>query len=59
MAKPSYTSPVRAELKKGSTVSVEEDMTIWLKIRSKQGQVGFILAQDAVPTRANSSGAGA
>jgi hypothetical protein len=49
LSRPSYTSAVRAELKKGSKVEVEEDLTLWLKIRSRGGRVGYILAQDANP----------
>lgn len=48
-AKASYFAQTIANLESGSRVQVVEKFGEWLKIRSKAGQVGFILSQDAEP----------
>jgi len=46
-SKASYFSQTIANLDSGSRVQVVDKFGEWLKIRSKGGQVGFMLAQDA------------
>lgn len=48
MALPSYRSGVVSVLPRGATVQVEASTGPWLKLRSRQGRTGFVLAQDAV-----------
>jgi hypothetical protein len=50
-AKASFFSPTIANLDSGARVEVVERFGEWLKIRSRQGQVGFMLSQDAEPVR--------
>lgn len=47
MARPSLQTASLAELQSGDKVLVEARVGHWLKLRSKQGQAGYILAQDA------------
>ncbi len=47
MARPSFQTAALAELQSGDKVLVEAKVGPWLKLRSKQGQAGYILAQDA------------
>lgn len=47
MARPSYQTAALAELQTGDKVLVESKLGPWLKLRSKHGQSGYILAQDA------------
>lgn len=47
MARPSFHTAALAELESGDKVLVESKVGPWLKLRSKHGQAGYILAQDA------------
>ncbi len=47
MAYPSLRTKVVDTLRKGDRVSAESRVGDWLKLRSKSGSVGYILAQDA------------
>lgn len=49
LMRPSFRSGAKSELKAGSYIEVVEDLSIWLKLKSRKGQYGYILAQDAVP----------
>lgn len=46
MAKPSYYTISIAEFEPGDRVEVDAKFDNWLRVRSKHGTVGFILAQD-------------
>jgi hypothetical protein len=50
-SKASFFSPTIANLDSGARVEVVERFGDWLKIRSRQGQIGFMLSQDAEPVR--------
>lgn len=47
MSQASYVSSTIARLEAGARVEVTEKLGQWLKIRSRMGQSGYILAQDA------------
>jgi hypothetical protein len=47
MVRPSFHTSSLAELEVGDKVKVESRVGPWLKLRSKRGQSGYILAQDA------------
>lgn len=47
MVRPSFHTSSLAELEVGDKVKVESRAGPWLKLRSKRGQSGYILAQDA------------
>lgn len=46
LTRPSLTGRAVAELRSGDRVRAEEMVGDWLKIRSRNGQVGYILSQD-------------
>lgn len=50
-SKASFFSQTIANLDSGARVEVVERLGEWLKIRSKSGQIGFMLAQDAEQLR--------
>jgi hypothetical protein len=47
MVRPAFKAPSLAELEEGDKVKVDAQVGPWLKLRSKRGQSGYILAQDA------------
>ena len=47
MERPSFSAPEVEELYVGDRVRVEERMGRWLKVRSRSGKPGYIMAQDA------------
>lgn len=49
VTRPSFSGVAVAELAAGDSVLGEGLVGDWLKIRSRNGQVGYILAQDAIP----------
>ena len=51
MLRPSIVGQPVEQLASGAEISVEGKEGYWLKIRSKQGRVGYVLAQDATPTQ--------
>lgn len=51
MTRPSVNSEAVAGLKPRDRVRVEGREGYWLRIRSKQGKVAFVLAEDVVPER--------
>lgn len=55
MARPSFHTAALAELESGDKVLVESKVGQWLKLRSKHGQAGYILAQDAELTTKRSA----
>ena len=48
MSRPSYRAVAVSELKAGDKIEVVEDLGPWLKLKSRKGGYGYILAQDAV-----------
>ena len=51
MDRPSFRTVPIAKLQRGDTVLVEAQVGDWLKLRSKKGSPGYILAQDAKEQR--------
>jgi len=49
MSSPSYFAVAMAILDPGARIEVIEKMGDWLKLRSRMGQSGYVLAQDAEP----------
>ncbi len=47
MKEPTYWSETTADLAAGDRVLVEEELGKWLRIKAKNGNIGYILAQDA------------
>lgn len=45
---PTRTSPTIAELQQGDHIEVDAEVGEWLKIRSRRGSPGFVLARDAM-----------
>ena len=48
LSRPTYRSYRVAILEVGDKIQVDEDMGAWLRLRSRNGRPGYILAQDAV-----------
>ena len=48
MEEPSYWANTASDLYEGDRILVEVDLGKWLRIRAKNGEVGYILAQDAL-----------
>ena len=51
MSRPSFTGIEMAELSVGDSVRAEGSVGDWLRIRSRNGQVGYILSQDVQTPR--------
>lgn len=47
MSEPSYWAPSNGDLQDGDRVLVEADLGKWLRIKAKNGEIGYILSQDA------------